>query len=71
VLRQVNNFPEVPETTLIFDAAGKSEFDVKLRCPEWTTPSEVQILINGKKEKVQRGTDGYFTLTKKWKKEML
>ncbi|WP_228458953.1 glycoside hydrolase family 127 protein [Chryseobacterium bernardetii] len=68
VLRQVNNFPEVPETTLIFDAAGKSEFDVKLRCPEWTTPSEVQILINGKKEKVQRGTDGYFTLTKKWKK---
>lgn len=68
VLRQVNNFPEVPETTLIFDAAGKSEFDVKLRCPEWTTPSEVKILINGKQEKVQRGSDGYFTLTKKWKK---
>ncbi|MDG4654246.1 glycoside hydrolase family 127 protein [Chryseobacterium arthrosphaerae] len=68
VLRQVNNFPEVPETTLIFDAAGKSEFDVKLRCPEWTTPSEVQILINGKQQKAQRGSDGYFTLTKKWKK---
>ena len=51
VLRQVNNFPEVPETTLIFDAAGKSEFDLKLRCPEWTTPSEVKILINGKQEK--------------------
>lgn len=68
VLRQVNNFPEVPETTLIFDAAGKSEFDLKLRCPEWTTPSEVRILINGKQEKVQRGPDGYFTLTKKWKK---
>ncbi|WP_426483022.1 beta-L-arabinofuranosidase domain-containing protein [Chryseobacterium sp. R2ACT005] len=68
VLRQVNNFPEVPETTLIFDTAGKSEFNLKLRCPEWTTPSEVQILINGKQEKVQRGSDGYFTLTKKWKK---
>ncbi|MCD9615303.1 glycoside hydrolase family 127 protein [Chryseobacterium gleum] len=68
VLRQVNSFPEVPETTLIFDAAGKSEFDVKLRCPEWTTPSEVQILINGKQQKAQRGSDGYFTLTKKWKK---
>ncbi|WP_426478411.1 beta-L-arabinofuranosidase domain-containing protein [Chryseobacterium sp. CBSDS_008] len=68
VLRQVNNFPEVPETTLIFDAAGKSEFDVKLRCPEWTTPSEVKILINGKQEKVQHSSDGYFTLTKKWKK---
>lgn len=68
VLRQINNFPEVPETTLIFDAVGKSEFDVKLRCPEWTTPSEVKILINGKQEKAQRGSDGYFTLTKKWKK---
>ncbi|GEJ43947.1 glycoside hydrolase family 127 protein [Chryseobacterium sp. ON_d1] len=68
VLRQVNNFPEAPETTLIFDAAGKSEFDLKLRCPEWTTPSEVKILVNGKQEKVQRGSDGYFTLTKKWKK---
>ncbi|MCE4066320.1 glycoside hydrolase family 127 protein [Chryseobacterium gleum] len=68
VLRQVNNFPEVHETTLIFDAAGKSEFDLKLRCPEWTTPSEVKILINEKQEKVQRDSDGYFTLTKKWKK---
>ncbi|WES99523.1 glycoside hydrolase family 127 protein [Chryseobacterium arthrosphaerae] len=68
VLRQVNNFPEVPEITLIFDAAGKSEFDLKLRCPEWTTPSEVQILINGKQQKAQCGSDGYFTLTKKWKK---
>ncbi|MDQ1803141.1 glycoside hydrolase family 127 protein [Chryseobacterium sp. CKR4-1] len=68
VLRQVNNFPKVPETTLIFDAAGKSEFGLKLRCPEWTTASEVRILINGKQEKVQRGSDGYFTLTKRWKK---
>lgn len=68
VLRQVNNFPEVPETTLIFDAAGKSEFDLKLRCPEWTMPSEVKILVNGKQERAQRGSDGYFTLTKKWKK---
>ncbi|MCJ7935949.1 MAG: glycoside hydrolase family 127 protein [Chryseobacterium sp.] len=68
VLRQVNNFPEVPETAFIFDSAGKSEFNLKLRCPKWTTPSEVKILINGKQEKVQRGSDGYFTLTKKWKK---
>lgn len=68
VLRQVNNFPEAAETTLIFDAAGKSEFDLKLRCPEWTTPSEVKILVNGKQERAQRGSDGYFTLTKKWKK---
>ncbi|UWX61477.1 glycoside hydrolase family 127 protein [Chryseobacterium oranimense] len=68
VLRQVNNFPEVPETTLIFDAVGKSAFGLKLRCPQWTNPAEVKILINGKQEKVQRGSDGYFTLTKKWKK---
>ncbi|WP_126650607.1 glycoside hydrolase family 127 protein [Chryseobacterium aureum] len=68
VLRQVNNFPEVPETTLIFDAVGKSAFDLKLRCPQWTNPAEVEILINGKPEKVQLGSDGYFTLNKKWTK---
>ncbi|WP_223598813.1 glycoside hydrolase family 127 protein [Chryseobacterium sp. GVT01B] len=68
VVRQINNFPELPETTLIFDSAGKSEFNLKLRCPQWATASDVKILINGKQEKAVCGSDGYFTLTKKWKK---
>jgi DUF1680 family protein len=68
LLRQENNFPAKPETKLIFDLAGTSEMNLKLRSPEWAKPSEVKILINGKQQHVQPGADGYFTITKKWRK---
>ncbi|WP_294299898.1 glycoside hydrolase family 127 protein [uncultured Chryseobacterium sp.] len=68
MLRQINNFPENPETKLVFDLAGNSVLNLKLRSPEWATPSEVKILINGKLQSVQPDADGYYTLTKKWKK---
>ncbi|UPQ76225.1 glycoside hydrolase family 127 protein [Chryseobacterium nepalense] len=69
LIRQENNFPETPFTKLIVDLAGKGNFNLKLRSPQWTNPSEVNISINGKKQNVQPDGNGYFTLTKKWKKE--
>ena len=68
LIRQENNFPETPYTKLIVDLAGKGNFNLKLRSPQWTSPSEVNISINGKKQNVQPDINGYFTLTKKWKK---
>lgn len=68
LIRQENNFPETPSTKLIVDLAGKGNFNLKLRSPQWTNPSEVNISINGKKQNVQPDGNGYFTLTKKWKK---
>jgi len=68
LIRQENNFPETPSTKLIVDLAGKGNFNLKLRSPQWTSPSEVNISINGKKQNVQPDGNGYFTLTKKWKK---
>lgn len=68
LIRQENNFPETPSTKLIVDLAGKGNFNLKLRSPKWTNPSEVNISINGKKQNVQPDGNGYFTLTKKWKK---
>ncbi|MEA1848684.1 glycoside hydrolase family 127 protein [Chryseobacterium sp. MHB01] len=68
LIRQENNFPETPSTKLIVDLAGKGNFNLKLRSPQWTNPSEVNISINGKKQNVQPDVNGYFTLTKKWKK---
>ncbi|MEY8759049.1 beta-L-arabinofuranosidase domain-containing protein [Chryseobacterium tongliaoense] len=68
LLRQENNFPEIPETKLVFDVVGKSDVNLKLRCPGWVIPSEVKISVNGKEEKVQSDSAGYFTLTRKWKK---
>lgn len=68
LIRQENNFPETPSTKLIVDLTGKGNFNLKLRSPQWTNPSEVNISINGKKQNVQPDGNGYFTLTKKWKK---
>ncbi|NML56968.1 glycoside hydrolase family 127 protein [Chryseobacterium cheonjiense] len=68
LIRQENNFPETPSTKLIVDLAGKGNFNLKLRSPQWTSPSEVNISINGKKQNVQPDVNGYFTLNKKWKK---
>lgn len=68
LIRQENNFPETPSTKLIVDLAGKGNFNLKLRSPKWTNPSEVNISINGKKQNVQPDGNGYFTLTKKWKR---
>lgn len=68
LIRQENNFPETPSTKLIVDLAGKGNFNLKLRSPEWANPSEATISINGKQQHVQPGADGYFTLINKWKK---
>ncbi|WP_042721006.1 glycoside hydrolase family 127 protein [Flavobacterium sp. B17] len=68
LIRQENNFPETPSTKLIVDLAGKGNFNLKLRSPEWADSSEVTISVNGKKQNVQPDVNGYFTLTRKWKK---
>ncbi|WP_449387612.1 beta-L-arabinofuranosidase domain-containing protein [Chryseobacterium lineare] len=68
LIRQENNFPETAKTKLIFDHAGKSLVNLRLRCPEWTKPSEAVITVNGKKQDVTADKDGYFNLNRKWKK---
>jgi len=68
MLRQENNFPANPETKFVFDLAGKSVVNLKLRSPEWAEPSEMKILVNGKQHHIKPDADGYITLSKKWKK---
>lgn len=68
IVRQENTFPETAKTKLVFEQTGKSEVNLKLRCPEWTNPSAVAITVNGKKQDVTADNDGYFNLNRKWKK---
>jgi len=68
VVRQENNFPEIPSTKLIFDVAPKSNLNLKLRAPEWAKTSEITISVNGKNANVPVDAEGYFTINKKWKK---
>jgi len=65
---QENNFPEVPETKITVNPARKTNFSLKLRCPEWTDKAQVKILLNGKGYAVVADANGYFTITRKWKK---
>lgn len=68
VLRQENNFPELPSTKLIFDIAPTSNLNLKLRTPEWTHSSQVNILVNSKKINFSVDSEGYININQKWKK---
>ncbi|MDQ1096100.1 MULTISPECIES: glycoside hydrolase family 127 protein [Chryseobacterium] len=68
VLRQENNYPETAKTRLVFDQAGNSIVNIRLRCPQWTASSEVTVTVNGKEYNVSPDSNGYFNLSRKWKK---
>lgn len=68
VLVQENNFPEVPETKITVNPDRKTQFALKLRCPEWTDKAKVKILLNGKEYAASADATGYFTINRKWKK---
>jgi DUF1680 family protein len=63
-LRQVNRFPDRPETQLVFDAEVKT--GLKLRFPEWAAGSP-DVRINGEKQDAEVGADGYIRLARDWK----
>lgn len=68
VLKQENNFPQNPSTKLVFEAAPKSEINLKLRAPEWTNASQIMVSINSKNIHVPVDADGYININRKWKK---
>lgn len=67
-LVQENNFPEVPETKITINPARKTQFSLKMRCPDWTDAAQVKIYLNGKLYKVTADSNGYFTINRKWKR---
>lgn len=68
VLRQENSFPQNPSTKLIFEVAPKSEVNLKLRAPEWTSASQITVSINSKNIHVPVDADGYINIKRKWKR---
>jgi DUF1680 family protein len=68
ILRQENNFPESPSTKLIFDVISASNINLKLRAPEWSDASQINISVNGKHINVPVNAEGYFSIKRKWKK---
>lgn len=65
-LRQENNFPAEPSTSLIIENSASKPLDMKIRYPEWA--DNVTVRLNGKKQNLKKSDDGYITLNRKWKK---
>lgn len=63
-LRQVNRFPDRPETQLVFDS--DVEISLKLRYPSWAVGTP-DLRINGEKQDVE-AVDGYIRFRRAWKK---
>lgn len=65
---QQNSFPENAETTLKIDPETPIYFTLNLRCPVWTDSNKLKITVNGKEYKAIRNENGYFSISRKWKK---
>lgn len=65
-LRQENNFPAEPSTSLIIENSVSKPLDIKIRYPEWA--DNITVRLNGKKQNLKKSDDGYITLNRKWKR---
>ena len=83
-ITQTTNYPWSGDIKIKVDAEKKSKFDLMIRIPGWTqgepVPSDlysyinpkkenVEISVNGKKQKVKIGKDGYAKISKNWGKD--
>ena len=66
-LTQKTNFPfaETSELTLKLKKAQK--FVLHIRQPGWVKEGQLELKVNGRKEKVNVSANGYATLARKWK----
>lgn len=66
-IKQTTRFPESDTVTLTVSSAQNAQFALNLRYPSWAK-SGFSLAVNGKTiSKVQRTTDGYVSIDRKWK----
>ncbi|WP_203833741.1 beta-L-arabinofuranosidase domain-containing protein [Actinoplanes campanulatus] len=61
---QSGDYPRTPATTLTI--SGNARFDLSLRVPSWAG-SGFAVTINGKKQRVRVGSDGYAGFERSWR----
>lgn len=65
-LTQDTYFPSSPRTTLTIDEAPKKRVTLKIRKPDWALDS-FAVSVNGKRSKAKVGSDGYVSISRRWK----
>lgn len=66
-LTQSTNFPNTPRTTITIDEAPKKKLKLKIRKPAWVGDT-FAVSINGESTKAKLGSDGFVSISRKWKK---
>ena len=65
-IRQETKFPEENTVKLTVSTKKPQMIDVKVRVPYWAKQG-VDVKVNGEKQRVKAGSDGYLSLSKTWK----
>lgn len=67
-LVQENHFPDIDKITIRVEPQRKTEFVVGIRCPAWTRPEDMNVLVNGKAFKGKAIPGHYFLIRRYWEK---
>jgi len=65
-LTQTTLFPDEAATQIVIDKSAR--FNLHLRYPNWVEQGNLELRINGKKEKVNQLPGNYIALERRWKK---
>ena len=63
---QTTNYPEEHGTTLDFSCDAPVQITLQVRYPYWAGKG-IEILVNGKKERIKETPGSYIPVTRKWK----
>jgi len=66
IVTQQTEFPNSGKVQFIFDCKNPVNFSFLIRQPEWAGKG-INVLVNGKKETLNRASNGYIKITGKWK----
>jgi DUF1680 family protein len=66
-LKLETRFPEDGRATLSFELKAPRKLEIALRCPSWLKAGQMQVAVNGKRERVEAQPGSYAVITRTWK----
>ncbi len=66
-VNQQTAFPNTETTKLNLQLQKPSRFAINFRYPSWVSSGKMEVLINGKKQIVNKNKEGYVSISRLWK----
>jgi DUF1680 family protein len=66
-LRQTTRFPDEAATHAVLTLKRPRRFTLSVRCPGWTAPDGIDILVNGERVRAARKPGSYADVTRTWR----